>query len=87
MMSRDQVKMICSTKSSFVLLEMEHVDGRLAGVHARAGVGDHLDELGDRRDVDLVHLLGHHVRRQRAHAGQAAEQVGMCMPGCRRWRP
>src|SRR3989442_440488 len=34
--------------------QAEHVDGRLAGVEAGSGVGDELDELWDRRDVDLL---------------------------------
>ena len=39
-----------------------------------AGVGDELDELGDRRDVDLLHLPLHHLRGERGEAGQRAEQ-------------
>ena len=39
-----------------VLLQPEQVDRCFAGVEAGAGVGDHLDELGDRRDVELFHL-------------------------------
>src|SRR3954469_5737599 len=37
-------------------LELEHVDGGLAGVEASAGVGDHLDELGDRRHVEVKQI-------------------------------
>src|SRR5688572_17888776 len=36
-----------------VLLQAEQVDRCLAGVQARAGVGDHLDELRDGGDVEL----------------------------------
>src|SRR6266545_1489105 len=49
--------------------QAEHVDGRLAGVEADAGVGDELDELGDRRDVDLLHLPLHHPRDERREPG------------------
>ena len=37
-----------------VFVEAEQVDGGFAGVQAGAGVGDHLDELGDGGDVDHV---------------------------------
>src|ERR1019366_10032833 len=56
------------------LLEPEQVDGLLARVEAAPGVGDHLDEFRDRRNVELLHLgsqvMGHHRR----HAGHATEQ-------------
>ena len=54
--------------------QAEHVDRRLAGVDARARVGDHLDELRHRRDVELLHLAGHHLRRHPGHAGDRADE-------------
>jgi hypothetical protein len=61
-----------------VLGQAEQVHRCLARVQARAGVGDHLDELGDRRDVELVHLvcqvLGHHGGHAR-HTAQPGGQV------------
>ena len=52
--------------------EAEQVDRRLARVEAGAGVGDHLDELGDRRDVELLHLAREHVGDERRDAGESA---------------
>src|SRR6478736_13263 len=52
--------------------EAEQVDRRLARVEARAGVRDHLHELGDRRDVELLHLLRELVRHERRHAREPA---------------
>src|SRR6185437_2417417 len=48
--------------------EAEQVGGRLAPVQARAGVGDHLDELRDGGDVELLHLVAHVVGHGRRHA-------------------
>ncbi|HET6812087.1 MAG TPA: hypothetical protein VFH50_13865 [Acidimicrobiales bacterium] len=59
-----------------VLLEPEQVDRGLAGVEAGARVGDHLDELRYRGDVELLHPLGHVVGHHRRHAGKAPEQGG-----------
>ncbi|MEZ5180055.1 MAG: hypothetical protein R2746_17705 [Acidimicrobiales bacterium] len=64
-----------------VLVHLEQVDRRLAGVHAGAGVGDHLDELGDRRDVELGDLLLHDVGHHGAHAGEAPEPRGHVQAG------
>src|SRR5919204_1885958 len=61
--------------------EAEHVDGGLAGVEVGAGVGDQLDELGDGRDVDLLHLPFHHPRRERREAGERAEPGGEVQAG------
>ena len=54
--------------------EAEHVDAGAAGVEPGAGVGDQLDELGDRRDVELLDLALHQLRGERGEAGQGAEQ-------------
>ena len=56
--------------------EAEHVAGRLAAVQAGAGVRDHLDELRDRRDVELAHLPVHVGRQQAGHARQRPDQGG-----------
>src|SRR5215204_4025435 len=56
--------------------QAEHVNGRLARVEAGARVAEELDELGDRRDVDLLHLPLHQLGRQPRHAGDGAEPGG-----------
>src|ERR1700716_1018442 len=61
-------------RNEVVLLEAKQVDRRLAGVQAGAGVGDHLDELGDGGDVELLHPVVHVVRHDRGHARESAEQ-------------
>src|ERR1039457_4477835 len=52
--------------------EPEQVAGCLAAVDAGAGVGDHLDEFRDRRDVELAHLAFQVAGHQAGHAGQGA---------------
>ena len=64
-----------------VLLEAEQVDRRLAGVEAGAGVGDHLDELGDGGDVELLHLVVHVSGDHRRDARQAADHGGDVQAG------
>jgi ABC-2 type transport system permease protein len=55
-----------------VLGQTEHVDRCLAGIQTTAGVGDHLDELGDRRDVQFLHLGRELVGDDPGHAREAA---------------
>src|SRR5919204_1129246 len=61
--------------------EAEHVDGGLAGVEVGAGVGDELDELGDGWDVDLLHLLLHHLGGEGGEAGDGADPGGQVHAG------
>src|SRR5579875_2136284 len=53
--------------------EAEEVDRRFAGVELAAGIDDHFQEFGDRRDVQLFHLALQIVRHDTGHARKAAE--------------
>src|ERR1019366_8211311 len=47
----------------------------------RPGVGDHLDELRDRGDVELPHLAFQVAGHQPGHPGRAPARVARCRPG------
>src|SRR3954451_23525509 len=62
-------------------LVAEEVSRGLAGIEPGAGVGDHLDELGDVRDVELLDLARHHLRDDGRHAWQTTEPGGHVQTG------
>src|SRR6266702_8049490 len=57
-------------------LQMKHVYRGAASVDLAAGVVDHGDEFADWGNVDLVHLLLHHLGGKSRHARYRTEQRG-----------
>src|SRR6266536_1598781 len=56
-----------------VFRPLEHVHRHPAGIQMRAAVAQNLEQFVHRRNVQLLHLLLHHGRRQALHSRQAAD--------------
>jgi len=70
------VKNFVRLRTEIFFRQLERIDGGFAGVNLAARVVDHLDELVDWRDVDLLHFFFHHRRRDPRHSRNGAHPGG-----------